>query len=81
MTRLHGRGTGVPNVRDGVTYWVSPSLSANADFALHSHVWFRLEASGMVPLARPNTHLDDYGTVQMPAKVLGRLDLGVVASF
>jgi hypothetical protein len=80
-TRLHGHGTGVPTARDAVTLWVSPSLSANADFALSERFWLRFSALGMLPLARPDTHLDDIGIVQKPAKVMGALGAGVVVRF
>jgi len=81
MTRLHGHGTGVPQARDAVTLWVSPSLAANVDFALSERFWLRLAATGMVPLVRPDTHLDDIGMVQKPAKVLGILGAGGVVRF
>jgi hypothetical protein len=81
VTRLHGHGTGVPTARDAVTLWVSPNLSANADFALSERFWLRFSASGMLPLARPDTHLDDMGIVQKPAKVMGTLGAGVVVRF
>jgi len=81
LTRLHGLGTGVTKVREGVTYWFSPTLSADADFALLGRLWLRLSAAAMVPLTRPDTHLDDIGTVQQPAKVAGRADAGLVVSF
>ena len=54
---------------------------ANADFAVNRRAWVRLTTSGMVPLSRPDTHLDNYGTVQRPAKVLGRLEAGFVVNF
>lgn len=81
VTRLQGRGTGVASARDGITYWISPGLAAFADFALYGRAWFRLAALGLLPLARPDTHLDDFGTVQKPAKAAERLDAGVVLDF
>ena len=78
---MHGHGTGVPTARDAVTLWVSPSLAANVDFALSERFWLRLAATGMVPLVRPDTHLDGFGMVQKPAKVLGMLGAGGVVRF
>jgi hypothetical protein len=80
-TRLQGRGTGVTEVRSAATTWISPSLSAHADFALNRRTWFRVSAAALVPLARPDTHLDEIGTVQRPAKLVGKLDTGLVVSF
>lgn len=80
-TRVQGHGTGVPSARTGATTWVAPSLSTYADFQLVRRTWFRVSAAGLVPLARPDTHLDELGTVQRPAKVVGRLAAGVVFDF
>jgi len=48
---------------------------------LSERFWLRLAATGMVPLVRPDTHLDDIGMVQKPAKVLGILGAGGVVRF
>jgi hypothetical protein len=80
FTHVQGRGVGVTESRRGSTSWFSPTLGIFADFPLRNHAAFRLIAVGEVPLARPNTHLDDMGTVQRPAALTARLEGGVIVN-
>jgi hypothetical protein len=79
--RVQGYGFGVPQSRRGATDWVSPTIGLFADFPLGSRGLFRLMALGMAPLHRPNTHLDNFGTVQRPSEIAAKLDAGVIVSF
>ena len=78
VTRVQGYGLGVSHSRTGVTAWTSPALGIFADLALKSHVALRLTAIGNAPITRPDTHLDDIGSVQRPAPFGARLHAGMV---
>ena len=78
FTLVQGHGVGVVDSRHGSTRWFSPSLGIFADFPLRRHAALRLMATGEVPLARPDTHLDEVGTVQRPAALTARLQGGVI---
>ena len=77
-TRVAGRGLGVNHRRTGSTNWWAPSAEFFADFPLNRRAAFRLAASAAAPLARPNTYLDDVGTVQRPAALTALLQAGVI---
>jgi hypothetical protein len=80
-THVQGYGFGVPQSRNGAIDWVSPTIGLFSDFRLGPQGLFRLAVFGLAPLARPDTHLDNFGTVQRPAEIAAKLHAGVVVSF
>jgi hypothetical protein len=78
VTRIHGHGVNVSYANDGSTSWVSPAGSLFGDLRLSDHTAFRLSGLVMHPLARPDTHLDNLGTVQRPSTLTALLQAGVI---
>ena len=77
-TRVQGRGKGVTTVRAGATAWFSPTAGIFGDFPLSRHAALRLSGLLLVPLKRPDTHLDELGTVQRPSALTANLQVGVI---
>jgi hypothetical protein len=67
LTRLHGRGRGVAQVRETSVMWSSAELAVFAGLPLGRHLLVEVGGIGQVPLHRPRVYLDDIGAVSQPA--------------
>jgi len=77
-TRVQGQGKDVTPVRDGTTGWVSPTAGIFGDFPLSQRAAFRLSGLLLVPLKRPDAHLDNLGIIQRPSTLTANLQVGVI---
>jgi len=77
-TQVQGQGKGVTQVRQGTTGWISPTAGIVGDFPLSQRAAFRLSGLLLVPLKRPNAHLDNLGTIQRPSTLTANLQVGVI---
>jgi hypothetical protein len=77
-TRVRGQGKGVTPVRAGTTGWVSPTAGIFGDFPLSQRAAFRLSGLLLVPLKRPDAHLDNLGIIQRPSTLTANLQVGVI---
>lgn len=78
FSRVEGQGKGVTPARKGATGWLSPTAGIFGDFPLSQRVAFRLSGMLLVPLKRPDAHLDDLGTIQRPSTLTANLQVGVI---
>ena len=77
-TRVQGQGKGISPVREGTTGWVSPTAGIFGDFPLSQRAAFRLSGQLLVPLKRPDAHLDNLGIIQQPSTLTANLQVGVI---
>jgi hypothetical protein len=77
-TRVQGRGVGVANVREASTGWISPTASVFGELRLSQRGAFRFSATLLVPLNRPDVHLDDLGVLQRTGVLTAALQAGVI---
>ena len=77
-TRVKGQGKGVTPVRDGTTGWVSPTAGILGDFPLSQRAAFRLSGLLLLPLKRPDAHLDNLGIIEQPSTLTANLQVGVI---
>jgi|GEM_PF-1794040 len=77
-TRVQGRGFGVANPREGSTAWGSIVAGVFGELGLSDRGAFRVSASLLVPMARPDSHLDELGILQRPSFLTGKLQAGVI---
>ena len=78
FTRVQGQGKGVTPVKEGATGWISPTAGIFGDFPLSQRAAFRLAGQLLVPLKRPDAHLDNLGTIQRPSTLTANLQVGVI---
>jgi hypothetical protein len=77
-TRIEGQGKGITPARKGATAWVSPTTGIFVDFPLGERAALRWDGLLLVPLKRPDAHLDDMGTVQRPSALTANFQVGVI---